>query len=154
MNGIQFLSIREKAPAKKWVEHVHLNAREFNIFNGFIRALVWSSRLLVTASCEWQHLNEVEKVTRGRNLRMFQVNCHDTLCCPVDDDNDGNDAAVYFLFLPEKFCGLFIIQTIELKEKQDKRWNNLISFGEMLFKFHSWLYILRPLGFLHIFRHE
>lgn len=41
------------------------------LFNGFERVLRLISELLVTFSCKRQHLNELEKVTRGRNLRMF-----------------------------------------------------------------------------------
>lgn len=41
------------------------------LFNGFGRVLRLISELLVTFSCKRQHLNELEKVTRGRNLRMF-----------------------------------------------------------------------------------
>lgn len=41
------------------------------LFNGFGRVLHLIFELLVTFSCKRQHLNELEKVTRGRNLRMF-----------------------------------------------------------------------------------
>lgn len=35
--------------------------------------------------CVWQHLNELKKkVARGRNLRVFWVNCHDVCALTID----------------------------------------------------------------------